>query len=235
MTGSTLPPALRQRDLAWCLGLLGLLLLWDLGGLDLWLMREMASPAGFAWRDHWFTTRILHEGGRGIGWLIMGLLVVQLWWPLPFSRGLTIAERRWWLATCLLCLAVIPILKNASLTSCPWSLAEFGGQARYVSHWQLGVSDGGGGHCFPSGHASAAFAFLAGYFALRERHPVAARRWLLGILGLGFVLGLGQTLRGAHYPSHTLWTGWICLALTIASRHSWQWLHRNRRGGPRHP
>ena len=26
----------------------------------------------------------------------------------------------------------------------------------------------------------------------------------------GLLLGLTQTVRGAHYPSHTLWTAWIC-------------------------
>ena len=40
-------------------------------------------------------------------------------------------------------------------------LAEFGGVAQHVSHWSLGVLDGGPGHCFPSGHASSAFAFFA--------------------------------------------------------------------------
>ena len=32
---------------------------------------------------------------------------------------------------------------------------------------------------------------------------------------LGFVLGLGQQWRGAHYMSHTLWTGWICWTVAL--------------------
>jgi len=216
----------RRRDLVWCFGLLGAVLLWDYSAFDLDVMRGLAGPAGFVWRDHWLTTVVLHQGGRAVGWAVFAALVGQLWRPLPFARDVPLAERRWWLATCVLCLLVIPLLKHASLTSCPWSLAEFGGKARYVSHWALGVSDGGGGGCFPSGHASAAFAFLAGYFALRERHPVAARRWLAGVVGMGLVFSLGQTLRGAHYVSHTLWTAWICLALTVASHHGWRAWHR---------
>ena len=41
--------------------------------------------------------------------------------------------------------------------------------------------------------------------------------WLLavGLCGLG--LGLAQTLRGAHYPSHTLWTAAICWGISVAS------------------
>jgi len=219
---TTVARAQRRCDLAWCLGLLAGLLLWDWAGLDIGLMRQFASRAGFAWRDHWVTTVVLHQGGRAVGWVVLAALVLQLWRPLPFARDLPLAERRWWLATSLLCLLVIPLLKHASLTSCPWSLAEFGGTARYVSHWRLGVADGGSGGCFPSGHASAAFSFLAGYFALRQRHPLAAKRWLWGVVTLGLVFGAGQTWRGAHYPSHTLWTAWICLAVTLASHHGWQ-------------
>ena len=57
-------------------------------------------------------------------------------------------------------LLVVSLIKRASLTSCPWDLAEFGGPAQYVSHWVLGLADGGGAHCFPGGHASAALAFV---------------------------------------------------------------------------
>jgi len=212
----------RRSDLAWCLGLLALLLGWDASALDLPLMRLISGPAGFTLRDHWITTLVLHQGGRGLGWIVLGTLVIQLWRPLPFARGLSMAQRRWWLATSLLCLLTIPILKQASLTSCPWSLAEFGGTARYVTHWQWGIADGAGGGCFPAGHASAAFAFISGYFALRQQHALAARCWLIGVIAFGLLFGAGQTLRGAHYPSHTLWTAWICLALTLAAHHGWQ-------------
>jgi membrane-associated PAP2 superfamily phosphatase len=109
------------------------------------------------------------------------------------------------------------LLKQLSLTSCPWSLAEFGGSARHVSHWAWGVADGGEGRCFPAGHATAAFCFLPGYFALRAAAPVAARRWLLAVLGAGAVLGVVQVMRGAHFASHSLWTGWFCWAFALAA------------------
>ena len=214
-----------RRDIAWCAGLLLALLAWDLSGWDLQIVRTLAGPNGFWLRDHWGMNVVMHQGGRALGWLALAALVAQLWRPLPFARQLTLAERRWWLATCLLCLLVIQLFKHASLTSCPWSLAEFGGTARYVSHWHLGMVDGGDGGCFPSGHASAAFAFLSGYFALRGKHPVAARRWLWTVVTLGLILGAGQTVRGAHYPSHTLWTAWICLVVTVASHRGWRRWH----------
>ena len=33
------------------------------------------------------------------------------------------------------------------------------------------------------------------------------------------VLGAAQTLRGAHYPSHTLYTAWICWSLCASTFH----------------
>jgi membrane-associated PAP2 superfamily phosphatase len=47
------------------------------------------------------------------------------------------------------------------------------------------------------------------------------RRIFLLTSGTGLLFGLVQTLRGAHYPSHTLWTGWICWAVTLGAQ---RWL-----------
>ena len=60
------------------------------------------------------------------------------------------------------------------------------------------------------GDASAGFAFINGYFALRHDLPRAARLWLATALVAGFALGLAQQMRGAHFMSHTLWTAWLC-------------------------
>lgn len=204
----------RLDDLHLTLAGLVLLLVWDLSGLDLAVMRALGNGQGFPWRDHWLTAELLHRGGRILGWLLMGLLAVNV--VRPLWTGLSRAERWRWLAVTALCLLAVPALKQLSRTSCPWDLAEFGGWATYVGHWQLGSGDGGPGRCFPSGHAAAAFAFISGWFALRERQPRAARAWLAGVLLLGLLFGAGQTLRGAHYPSHSLWTAWLCWACCAA-------------------
>jgi membrane-associated PAP2 superfamily phosphatase len=215
-----LPGAELRRDLSSLLVALALVLLWDASGLDLPAVRIFGSAAGFVWRDHWLTHGLLHEGARVLGNLVLLALVVNVWRPLPFARRLSRRERLAWLATLLLCVATIPLLKAGSLTSCPWSLEEFGGSAHHVSHWLWGVRDGGGGGCFPSGHASTAFCLLSGWFALRRDHARAARIWLCASIAAGLLLGLAQTMRGAHYPSHTLWTAWICLALCTACHHA---------------
>jgi hypothetical protein len=81
----------------------------------------------------------------------------------------------------------------------------------------LGVrrADGGPGRCFPAGHATAAFCFLPGWFILRRAAPLAARRWLVATLAAGAVLTMVQVVRGAHYVSHSLWTGWLCCVLGV--------------------
>jgi membrane-associated PAP2 superfamily phosphatase len=78
------------------------------------------------------------------------------------------------------------------------------------------MPDGGAGHCFPAGHASSGFAFVGGFFAFRKTDPGIARKWLLAALLAGLVLGIAQQLRGAHFMSHTLWTGFICWTLAFA-------------------
>lgn len=209
----------QRRDIAACALGLALLLVWDTAGLDLRLVRLFGDAQGFAWRDHWFTSGVLHEGGRALGWAVMLALLAHLRWRLPFAKAMTQRVAWWWVGTTLLCVLLIPLIKRVSLTSCPWSLAEFGGAASYVSHWAWGRTDGGPGHCFPSGHASGAFSFLAGWWALRVSAPRAARWWLVLTVVIGMGFGWGQMMRGAHYASHTLWTAWICWAVTVASWH----------------
>lgn len=196
------------------------LIAFDSLGLDLPLIRLFGTSAGFPWRDHWLTAGLLHDGTRNAAWLLFGLLIVGIWRPLPMFASVSRRKRLWWLGTTLLCVALIPLLKRQNLTSCPWSLAEFGGSAQYVSHWLRGQADGGPGGCFPSGHASTAFAFLAGWFAMRQSAPRTARIWLMLVVTVGLTLGWVQMMRGAHYASHSLWTAWICWAVSVASFHA---------------
>jgi len=198
------------RLLAWTVTAFFGLVAWDAWGQDRALAHVFGSATGFPLRDHWFFVQVMHEGPRRLAWLIVLALVVFIWRPVGFLRHAHQSERVQLALTTLLSLAVVTGLKYASTTSCPWDLAEFGGVARYASHWALGTLDGGGGKCFPAGHASAGFAFVGGYFALRHHQPRAARIWLACALIAGLTLGGAQQVRGAHFLSHTLWTGWLC-------------------------
>lgn len=204
----------RTSDLAALALGLGLLLAWDASGLDLAAARWYGTAQGFPWREHWWTRDVLHGGGRVLAGLVLTALALNV--LRPFTPGLDRRERLGWLLVTLTCLVAVPALKRGSLTSCPWDLGEFGGVALYVSHWQAGFADGGAGHCFPSGHAVAAFAFLSGCFVLRDAHPRAARAWLAGVVTAGLLFGWAQWARGAHFPSHTAWSAWACWAISLA-------------------
>lgn len=201
------------RDLRTALAALAALLAWDFSGADLAVLRLFGDAHGFALRDNAWAATLLHDGGRLAAWaLLLGLAVVALRAPIDTTRPGR-AERLRWLGVVLLCALAVPLLKRTSATSCPWDLREFGGTAVYVSHWALGRLDGGPGHCFPSGHAVAAFAFFGLYFQWRGHDARRARLWLAGVLAAGLLFGGAQLVRGAHPPSHTLWSAWLCWAL----------------------
>lgn len=220
------PPRFRG-DLAAALLALAALAAWELSGLDLPLARQWGDASGFAWRDHVLTAGVLHQGGRWLAGLLLVLLAWDAWRPLV--PGPTRAQRAFGFAVVLGTMILVPLHKRISLTSCPWSLREFGGVADYVPHWLPGVHDGGPGGCFPSGHAVAAFAFFGVYFLWRDHRPAFARAALAAVLVAGALYAWAQMARGAHFPSHSLWSAWLCWVLTAAA---FAWADaRGRAGG----
>lgn len=205
---------LRQppRDIAITLALLAGLLWWEVSGLDLVIAGWYGSAAGFALRDNWWTRDLLHNGGRWLAGLALAACALLAWRGAHEQRPRRLA----WFGLVLAGLVMVPLLKRFSTTSCPWDLSDFGGTAAYVPHWLLTVFDGGPGHCFPSGHAVAAFAFLPLYFQWRSSRPRMAIGLLFVVLGFGALFGWAQLARGAHFPSHTLWSAWLCWAIGAA-------------------
>lgn len=198
-------------------GLALLFAAWELAGGDRWLADMAGSAAGFPWRNHWLLAEMMHGGGRLLAWAVALALCLGVWWPAGPLRRLTLARRLQLAGGVLLSVAVVAWLKAASPAACPWSLTAYGGPAEPVSHWLLWATPvGGRGGCFPAGHASSGFAFVGGWFVFRPASPVLARRWLLAALAAGLLLGLGQQWRGAHFMSHTLWSGWLCWCLAWA-------------------
>lgn len=218
-----------RRDGTWIALSLLALLAWDASGLDLTVERWFGDAQGFSLKNQWFFSHVLHDGGRWVSAAAIVVVLINVFRPWPFAREMNAATRRWWFAVTVICLLLIPTLKQLSATSCPWDLAEFGRSAQHVSHWAFGVNDGGPGRCFPSGHASAAFSLFGGWFALRGTSPRAARRWLAGVWVCGLLFSVAQTVRGAHYPSHSMWTAWVCFTTSALLWHAAQPLLGHRR------
>lgn len=145
------------------------------------------------------------------------------------------AARRWrrpaafLLFSILLPALVVAGLKYTSVIPCPWSAARYGGE---IPHWGVFETPTPGtrpGHCFPGAHAASGFSLMCFYYLLRER---SAR---LGWCGLAFgaligtVFSVGQVARGAHFPSHNLWS--MLIAWGIVSLLYWI-VFRGRLLGP---
>lgn len=207
-----LPPS-SPYVLRWTVDSFLLLLAWDASSLDLAMAHWFGAASGFAMESHWLWRGVLHDDIRLWPWVIELGLLVCIFLPVGSFKQLPMARRAQLALTTLAALLTVSTIKLFSHTSCPWDLQDFGGVAAHVSHWVWGARDGGTGGCFPAGHASAGFAFVGGFFAFRHALPLMARRWLAGAMLAGFVLGLAQQIRGAHYMSHTLWTAWLCWAV----------------------
>ena len=211
-----LPPA-READrpllvttAALALAFLG----WESADGDLLLAYWAGGGGGFSLRDHWLLTSVMHSGARWLAWALALGLCLAVWWPIGALQRLPQSRRLQLAGGVLLSVLTVSLLKSFNPAACPWDLTRFGGVAQPVSHWLWWAAPAGGsGRCFPAGHASAGFAFVGGYFVFRQQAPEIARRWLLAAVAAGLVLGLAQQWRGAHFMSHTLWSGWLCWCL----------------------
>ena len=116
--------------------------------------------------------------------------------------------------------------QNLQRHQLPWDLAQFGGVARHVSHWALGVLDGGSGRCFPAGGMHRRIRLLGGAFRTAPQGADGRRWWLAGALRRG-LYGAAQLGARAHLDrarprfgqGWLCWTGgWLCELTTAAHR-----------------
>jgi membrane-associated PAP2 superfamily phosphatase len=227
LASASSPSIAKPLVVAWVIGTV-LTVGWDMAGLDMWVMTHIGTPAGFPLKDNWWLSSLLHDKLRLLAQLLFVVMLAWASWPMR-AGGLPRRERWLLVGLVLASLLVVNLIKINSRTSCPWDLHAFGGEATYVSHWLMGVGDGGGGRCFPGGHASSAFAYIALCLPWLSK-PAGTQRarmpgwyWLSLVLTVGAMAGVTQTLRGAHHPSHTLWTLLICAGISIAG---WSWGQR---------
>lgn len=173
----------------------------------------------FSLKNDLFLTQFMHLGLRYfvISIALITLLLAVFGKELKLS-ALVRRQLSWSFAGMMLSTLAVSILKSQSMHACPWDLTQFGGGLPYYPMLTSLPTGEVGGHCWPGGHASGGFALMAFFFAFRRTHPIFAYVSLVISLMLGFVMGWGQMIRGAHFLSHSLWSAWVVwLVLLVLS------------------
>ncbi len=197
--------------------LLGILFLtlWFLfpvgGAIDMHFIQPWIDSTGkFPLKDNWFLVKINHELFKHI--IIVFYVVVLFAWITSFKNS-KLKPYKWQLGylfwVSILSTAVVAILKSQSAHACPWAMTV---PTTLSYTWDFSATKG---HCFPGGHASSGFSLLTGFFVFRISKPKIAYLFLFLGLTLGFCLGWGQMMRGAHFLSHNLWTGWVIFTFNL--------------------
>jgi len=206
------PPRSRLFDfrigLAVPIGLMALLLVFEPSNIDFLLSQLFYTPESgfFARRSVWFED-ILHDRAKQAVIVLAFATLGGFLLSLVFSRLRPWRRQLGYVVVALaLSTAIVSPLKTLTAVHCPWDLAEFGGEEIYTSLLDKRAPTEKPGRCWPGGHASAGFSLLALYFALRDRHPRAARSALIFALALGSLFSFGRIVQGAHFLSHNLWT-----------------------------
>lgn len=176
---------------------------------DIWLADRLYAAEGARWalRDSWATTTLIHVTGKHLStlaWLAVLVSTIaarsmprwrQLYRPL---LALTLSI----VATTVL----VSLLKHATAMDCPWDAARYGGTHPLWTLLQARPEGIRASGCFPGGHASGGYCWVALYFFLIAVRP----RWRMAGLAAGLLVGLlfgvSQQLRGAHFLSHDVWT-----------------------------
>ena len=167
---------------------------------------EAVAPAKPAWRA-------VYSLGLGVFGLITAeFLPASLLTPMAASLGVTEGMA----GQAVTATALVAAMKRGTHMDCPWDLLRYGGEKAYYGLFTRRPPGLGGAGCFPAGHASAGYAWVALYFFLLATRP-RWRWWGLGLpLASGLVFGIAQQLRGAHFLSHDVWSLMLCWLVALS-------------------
>ena len=196
--------------------------------LLIWLERytgnRLIADHLYAWegghwllREHVVTSQWIHPGGRYLS-VAMWCATFALWWQ---SRHNVAWQRVRAPLACLLlstfaAALLVTLMKSFTAMDCPWDMNIYGGLRPYLGLFDarpLGLHSSG---CFPAGHASSGYAWVALYFFLGDVAPRWRFRGLALGLAMGGVFGISQQLRGAHFASHDLVSALVCWLAALA-------------------
>ena len=190
-------------------------LTWLLIGLhgDQWIADRLYALEGNAWtlQSGYWSQDIFHAAGRQASknaWFLVLIVFIASF----FSEKLRVWRRplAYLLIASLLSTAVVGLLKRHTNIDCPWDLLRYGGRQQFYGLFTQRPIALAKAACFPAGHASAGYAWVALYFFSLSTAP-RWRWWALGsALSVGLLFGFAQQLRGAHFMSHDVWSLMIC-------------------------
>lgn len=199
------------------IALIALSIILEASGADIRLADKIYAWEGGSWalKNAWITKTVIHQTGRNLS-LFLALIVIAGLITTFISTKVRKYRRE---LVYLLCAAggssiLISLLKEITHVSCPWDFDRYGGEIPYESVLSQIIHASGEG-CFPAGHASGGYAWLALYFLGTYKN--SNLRWigLTFALCVGIVFGFSQQLRGAHFISHDLWTLGICWLFSL--------------------
>lgn len=191
---------------------LSLLAIIELTGFDFYLQNKIFDFAQdqFSLRQNWFLVTIMHDWVKRL--VILLFLGIFATWLVSFFYA-PLKHKTYRLGYLLLAMAssalLVSVIKQLSSHYCPWDLKMYGGQYDFVRLFSFNNSQPPG-KCWPGGHASTAFSLFAFYFYWIKDRPKLARIAVIVTVLFGAALSISQTLRGAHFISHNIWTGLIC-------------------------
>lgn len=184
----------------------------NLTGIDLVIAEKIAriEGGGFYWQNSYALSHVIHKGGRNLVACLFIALILSIPVALILPQWRPHRKKLTYLLAATACsMALISGFKAITTLPCPWSLLEFGGQQPWTNLSQLFSLSLPLQHCFPSGHASGGYAWIALAFLF----PLGGQGFWLGLLPgimLGLIFGIAQQLRGAHFISHDFFTLAIC-------------------------
>ncbi|KKO44924.1 hypothetical protein WG68_13620 [Arsukibacterium ikkense] len=194
---------------------LAFMLLLDIGGVDIWLASQFYALEGNQWalRNHWLTEEIMHKGARKLNYLFaLAVLHATVYYHWLDKTKPALSKAYLALTLSLIsAFALVAYFKAITNIACPWSLLLFGGSEPYIHLLQPRPSYLTYSRCFPAGHASVGYAWVALYYFFRHSRPEYRFIGLTAGLVGGLVLGITQQLRGAHFMSHDITTLFICI------------------------
>lgn len=176
----------------------------------------------FTLKNDYFLTVWMHVR---LKWFVVAVALASLLAALSsysLSRLQAYRLSMWWaFAGMVISSSAVSLFKHYSMHGCPWDVTLYGGSLPLLDLFASLPAGAEAGRCFPAGHPSGGFALMAFYFAFMHSKPRFSTLMLWGGLLMGLLMGFVQIMRGAHFLSHVLWSGWLVWMVLLVQYWVW--------------